>query len=127
MSTSHDLHKPLQTEIDGDKVPRRLWVFLVLSLAMLSLQYPFGILRLHMALDVVVFALLVHSVVILVDVLCVVWLGNGHIRAREMLGYFIPTEGRGLPQLITLVACIGAMVAATTLHGLGNSTSYWRQ
>lgn len=127
MSTSHDLRKPLQTEIDGGKVPRRLWVFLVLGLAMLSLQYPFGILRLHGALDVAVFALLVHSMVMLVDVLCAVWLGNGHIRVSEMLGYFIPTEGRGLPQLIALVVCIGAMAAATTLHDLGGSTSYWQQ
>ena len=127
MSTSHDLRKPLQTEIDGGKVPRRLWVFLVLGLAMLSLQYPFGILRLHGALDVAVFALLVHSMVMLVDVLCVVCRGNGRVWARGMLGYFIPVEGRGLPQLITLVACIGAMAAATKLHNLGSSTSYWRQ
>jgi hypothetical protein len=44
-----------------------------------------------------------------------------------MLAYLVPIEGRGLPQLIALVACIAAIAAATKLHDLGNATACYQQ
>jgi hypothetical protein len=123
MSTSRGVAATPRTKTDGRDFPRRLGVFLVLALAMLSLQYPAGSLRLYWAWDLVLFALLGHSVVIAVDALCAVCQGKEGTRVRARLVYFFPVEGRGLPQLITLVALVVAVAAAMGLHGLGTPAS----
>ncbi len=95
----------------------KLTTFLFLAVVLLALQYPIGQSYIPKAWEYVVMVLLVHSVVMLADALCELFDRKRPHWADTPLGFLLPVEPRGFPQLITLLGLLGAVAIAMGIRG----------
>ena len=91
-------------------------VFVLLGGMLLGLQYPIGSSHIPSVWGVVLTALLLHSVVMLIDGLCELYDEHRPAWANSPLGYLLPVEPRGFPQLVTLVGLIAVMMIAMEIR-----------
>ena len=101
----------------GRRVIRcKVTVFVLLSGMLLLLQYPIGSAHIPPVWGVVLTVLLLHSVVMLIDGLCELYDEHRPAWANSPLGYLLPVEPRGFPQLVTLVGLIAVMMIAMEIR-----------
>ncbi len=94
----------------------KVMVFVLLGGMLVGLQYPIGSSHIPPVWNVVLTALLLHSVVMLIDGLCELYDKHRPAWAKSPLGYLLPVEPRGFPQLATLVGLIVVMMIAMKIR-----------
>ena len=95
----------------------KLATFSLLSTVLLLLQYPIGHSQITKAWEYFVLVLLVHSVVMVADALCGLFNEHRAQWSNTLLGFLLPVEPRGFPQLVTLLGLLGAVAIAMAIRG----------
>ena len=94
----------------------KVTLFVLLGGILLGLQYPIGCSHIPWVWGVVLTGLLVYSVVMLIDGLCELYDEHRPAWANSPLGYVLPVEPRGFPQLATLMGLIAVMMVAMEIR-----------